>query len=168
MNNPPCAKDSFPALEGPIAFGNDWMRGAKRAMCVSTRERSEWRMQRRLSEAQSEKLAQDLAQLPHLSGDRLNDHLLRLYGVAPPARLRRPLLIRAIAYQLREKALGGLKPATRRLLASVADASTARRTVQVPAERKIKRSAGSERLLFILRSREYCSLMDPRPLKKGD
>ena len=77
-------------------------------------------------------------------------------------------LIRAIAYQLQEKALGGLKPATRRLLASVADASTARRTVQVPAERKIKRSAGSERLLFILRSREYCSLMDPRPLRKGD
>jgi hypothetical protein len=85
-----------------------------------------------------EKLAQDLTQLPHLSGDRLNDHLRRLYGVAPPARLRRPLLIRAIAYQLQEKALGGLKPATRRLLASVADASTARRTVQVPAERKIK------------------------------
>ena len=95
-------------------------------------------MRRRLSEAQSERLAQDLADLTHLSEDRLNDHFRHLYGVEPPARLRRPLLIRAIAYRLQEKALGGLKPATRRLLASIADDATARRTMHVPRERKIK------------------------------
>jgi hypothetical protein len=96
-------------------------------------------MRRRLSEAQAERLAKDLADLTHLSEDRLNDYFRHLYGVEPPARLRRPLLIRAIAYRLQEKALGGLKPATRRLLASVADDATARRTtMHVARERKIK------------------------------
>ena len=53
--------------------------------------------------------------------------------------MRRPLLIQALAYRMQEKTLGGLKPATRRLLASVADDATARRTtMHVARERKIK------------------------------
>jgi hypothetical protein len=74
----------------------------------------------------------------HLNEERLNDHFRRLYGVAPPDRLRRPLLIRAIAYRLQEKALGGLKPATQRLLASVTADTTAGRTVPLVRERRIK------------------------------
>src|SRR5271155_5588597 len=95
-------------------------------------------MRRKLLEAEAAKLAQDLADLRHHSEDDLNDHFRRLYGVEPPARMRRPLLIRAIAYRLQEKPVGGLKPATRRLLASVAEDATARRTVHRSPKREIK------------------------------
>jgi hypothetical protein len=95
-------------------------------------------MRRRVSEFETAELAQDLANLTHLSEESLNDHFRRLYGVEPPTRMRRPLLICAIAYRLQEKALGGLKPATRRLLASVAADATARRTMHVASERKIR------------------------------
>ena len=37
-----------------------------------------------------------------------------LYGSEAPDRLRRPLMIQALAYRIQEQALGGLKPATRR------------------------------------------------------
>jgi hypothetical protein len=95
-------------------------------------------MRRRLSEVQAEKLAQDLAQLPHFSGDRLDGEFRQLYGVEPPAWLRRSLLIRAIAYRLQEKVLGGLKPATRRLLSSAAQDAVASRSQKQPSECKIK------------------------------
>jgi hypothetical protein len=52
--------------------------------------------------------------------------------------MRRALLIQALAYRLQEKALGGLRPATRRLLASAADDAAARRTMPEARERKIK------------------------------
>jgi hypothetical protein len=73
-----------------------------------------------------------------LSEENLNDHFRRVYGVEPPARMRRPLLIRAVAYRVQEKALGGLKPATRRLLASAANDATERRTVHLSPRREIK------------------------------
>jgi hypothetical protein len=94
-------------------------------------------MRQKLSENEAAKLAQGLVTLPQLSEENLNDHFRRLYGSEPPARMRRPLLIRAIAYRLQEKARGGLKPATRRLLASIAGDATARRTVRVATERKL-------------------------------
>jgi hypothetical protein len=60
-------------------------------------------MRQRLSEAEAEKLAQDLGSLPQLSEETLNDHFRRLFGVEPPARMRRPLLVRAIAYRRQER-----------------------------------------------------------------
>jgi hypothetical protein len=95
-------------------------------------------MRRRLSDTEAAKLAQDLADLRHHREDDLNDHFRCLYGVEPPARMRRPLLIRAIAYRLQDRALGGLRPATRRLLASVADDATARRPMDVARDSKVK------------------------------
>jgi hypothetical protein len=95
-------------------------------------------MRKKLSEADAEKLASELAGLQRLSGEKLNQHFKIMYRADPPARMRRPLLIQALAYRLQEKALGGLKPATRRLLASVADDATTRRTTHVARERKIK------------------------------
>jgi hypothetical protein len=95
-------------------------------------------MRRRLSEAEAARLAQDLADLPQLSDEDLNDQFRRLYSVALPARMRRPLLIRAIAYRVQEKTLGGLKPTTRRLLASVAADAAARRTVHLLPKCEIK------------------------------
>lgn len=57
-----------------------------------------------------------LAALSLLDSEELYARWKALYGVDPPARLRRPLIIQALAYRLQEKALGGLKPATQRLL----------------------------------------------------
>jgi hypothetical protein len=95
-------------------------------------------MRRRLSAVETEKLPQDLGSLFQLSEEDLNDDFQRLYGVEPPARMRRSLLIRAIAYRLQEKALGGLKPATRRLLVSVGADAIARPVVDGAREGKVK------------------------------
>ena len=85
-------------------------------MCQPERERATY-LRRRIAEGQAETLAQDLVDLTRLSEDNLNDHFRRLYAIEPPARMAGHW---SIAYRLQEKALGGLKPATRRLLASVA------------------------------------------------
>jgi hypothetical protein len=96
-------------------------------------------MHRKLSEADSQKLANELTGLSRLSDEKLNGHFKITYRADPPPRMRRALLIQALAYRLQEKALGGLKPATRRLLASIADDAAARlRATQVARERKIK------------------------------
>ena len=95
-------------------------------------------MHRRLSEVDAEKLANELAGLERLSGEKLNQHFKIMYRADPPPRMRRALLIQALAYRLQEKALGGLRPATRRLLASAADDAAARRSMHVARERTIK------------------------------
>ena len=43
------------------------------------------------------------------------------YEITPPSHISRPILVRAIAYRMQERVLGGLKPATRRLLQRVAE-----------------------------------------------
>ena len=54
-----------------------------------------------------------------------------LYCTETPTRISRDLLVRAMAYRIQEKALGGLKPATRRLLAKVAADASANRSIDV-------------------------------------
>ena len=95
-------------------------------------------MRRKLSEADSEKLANELAGLQRLSDEKLNQQFKITYRADPPSRMRRPLLIQALAYRMQEKAQGGLKPATRRLLTSIADDATVRRARPVARERRIK------------------------------
>jgi hypothetical protein len=95
-------------------------------------------MRRRLSDLESEELANHLSSLSNLSEEDLNDHFRSLYGVESPARISRPLLIRAIAYRMQEQALGGLKLSTRRLLANVAGAGTRHSPVRVAPTRKLK------------------------------
>jgi hypothetical protein len=68
-----------------------------------------------------EKLAGDLAALSELDFDALKDRWRGLYGSEPPSAIWRSLLLRAVAYKLQERALGGLKPATRRWLIRAAD-----------------------------------------------
>src|SRR5216684_2874396 len=70
-----------------------------------------------------------------LSPDELEAQWKTLYGSDPPDRLRRPLMIQALAYRLQEQALGGLKPATRRLLRSIAGNAETRRPIATPAQR---------------------------------
>jgi hypothetical protein len=59
----------------------------------------------------------DLARLSKLTTDVLRERWRQLYEARPPARINRPLLIQGIGYRMQEKAHGGLKPATHRLLA---------------------------------------------------
>ena len=84
-------------------------------------------------------LAVALDALSLLDPQELNARWKALYGSDPPDRLRRPLMIQALAYRLQEQALGGLKPAARRLLRSVAGGADTRR--QTDAKRPVKEGA---------------------------
>jgi hypothetical protein len=62
-------------------------------------------------------LGAELNRLADLDRDELMERWCLLYDKEPPTRISRSLLLHAIAYRMQEKALGGLKPATRRFLA---------------------------------------------------
>jgi len=70
-------------------------------------------------------LAREIASLSALDPTALKQLWATLCGAAPPPGLNRPLLIRALAYRLQERALGALKPATRRLLLQFSDEAEA-------------------------------------------
>ncbi len=76
-------------------------------------------------------LAAELAGLPHLADADLRSRWRDLFG-HPPPRLGRGLLAAAVAYRLQEKALGGLKPSVRRMLAQAAGHAAAGRPVAPP------------------------------------
>ena len=78
-----------------------------------------------------ESLADALAALEPLDVASLKQRWRALYGTEPPRRISRELLVRALAYRIQEKALGGLKPSTRRLLAKVAADASANRSIDV-------------------------------------
>ena len=65
-------------------------------------------------------LTVNLESLCALKPDELAEMWRSLFGSDPPARLRRPLLIQALAYRLKEKAFGAINAATRRLLERIA------------------------------------------------
>ena len=65
-------------------------------------------------------LATRLTALDGLDLEALRREWERLHGAAPPMRLSRDLLRRAVAHRLQEAALGGLGPAARRRLAASA------------------------------------------------
>lgn len=66
-------------------------------------------------------LAGELASLFTVETPALKERWESLYGKVPPSHVSRNLLIRAIAYRIQERALGGLKPRTQRLLARQGD-----------------------------------------------
>jgi hypothetical protein len=67
--------------------------------------------------ADSAGLAKELANLPDLGREDLMEHWRKLYGTEPPTKMSRPILIQALAYQMQEQVLGGLRPVVRRALA---------------------------------------------------
>jgi hypothetical protein len=69
----------------------------------------------------SQNLEQEVSQLLTLDNVGLREKWSALFGGDPPAHLGRTLLIRAIAYRLQEKALGGLKTSAKRILERVCD-----------------------------------------------
>jgi len=93
-------------------------------------------------ERDPQKLTAQLEQLNQLNPEELRSQWQALFGADPPAKLRSSLLIQGIAYRLQEKPLGGLKPATVRLLERIADDAAARRE-SIPPLAKIRVSAGT-------------------------
>src|SRR5258705_6088802 len=94
-------------------------------------------MKRKVSSTTSA-LAHEIAALRQATHADLKERWRALYGTEPPRRISRDLLIRALAYRIQEKALGGLKPATRRLLTKVAADASARRPIRVVPEPGLK------------------------------
>jgi len=90
------------------------------------------------SDPRSEKLSQEISALTDLSVKELKERWRPLYGTEPPPRISRELLTRAVAYRIQEKALGGLKPSIRRLLARIADDASARRPIRISPARTLK------------------------------
>ena len=76
-------------------------------------------------------LASEIAALAEATSADLKIRWRVLYSTEPPSRISRDQLTRAVAYRIQEKALGGLRPSTRRLLAKVAADASARRPIQV-------------------------------------
>jgi hypothetical protein len=87
-------------------------------------------MKRKISVTRAD-LAREIAALPEATSANLKERWRAVYGSEPPRRISRDLLIRALAYRTQEKALGGLRPSTRRLLAKVAAEAAARRPIEV-------------------------------------
>src|SRR5215469_5500777 len=94
-------------------------------------------MKRKISASPSA-LVRDIEVLLEATSTNLKERWRALYRTEPPRCISRDLLIRALAYRIQEKALGGLKPSVRRLLTRVAAEVSARRTVQVAPEPSLK------------------------------
>jgi hypothetical protein len=69
----------------------------------------------------AEGLAEELASLPQLDKNALMERWRDLYGADPPKYFRRRILMLGIAYKLRERVYGGLRPSTKALLRRVAE-----------------------------------------------
>jgi DUF2924 family protein len=72
---------------------------------------------------------EQLEQLKQLKREELRERWQEAFGSKPPAKIRSSLMVQAIARRLQEKALGGLKPSTQRLLHKVAEEAGAGRKV---------------------------------------
>jgi Protein of unknown function (DUF2924) len=94
-------------------------------------------MSRSFSEHKREKLALDIAVLQTLDIAQLRERWRTLYKTDAPPRLSRDLLMRAAAYRMQERALGGLKLTTRRLFQRIAADTHARRPLKLTPVRKL-------------------------------
>jgi hypothetical protein len=81
-------------------------------------------MKTQIARTHNNQLAAELAFLAKSHTATLKQQWRALYATDPPSRIGRGLLVRAVAYRLQERALGGLKPATRRLLERLAAATS--------------------------------------------
>ena len=93
-------------------------------------------MTRRRTVLDRDALTAEIAGLSQAGIRDLRERWKTLYGKEPSSQIGRSFLIRAIAYRLQEKACGGLKPSTRRLLARVAEETAAGSLPKKPQIRK--------------------------------
>jgi Protein of unknown function (DUF2924) len=117
-------------------------------------------------------LEKQLDQLKRLKADELRKRWHALFDSTPPPRLRSSLMVQAIARRLQEKAHGGLKPSTQRLLHSVAEEAHSGHKVSASTKKTQPRSGtvlvrewhGSKHQVsvlkegFLYRSKRYSSL----------
>src|SRR5215469_6033506 len=80
----------------------------------------------------------EIDRLRKATGSDLKERWRTIYGSEAPRRIGRDLLVRSLAYRIQEKALGGLKPSTRRLLAKVAADASANRSIEVAPKPDLK------------------------------
>ena len=76
--------------------------------------------------------------LRSLSREQLNQRWCELFVSERPPRICGELLIKALAYRLQEKALGGLKPTTRRLLENCGSKNSEPRLSAPPVRTRLK------------------------------
>ena len=93
-------------------------------------------MTRRPRAIDREALAAEIAGLSKLGIDELRERWKSTYGKVPTRELGRSFLTRAIAYRLQERAYGGLKPSTRRLLVRFGEETASGRSPKKPQYRK--------------------------------
>ena len=94
-------------------------------------------MTRNVPEKERQKLATEIALLESLDVAQLRTRWKILYETEAPTRLSHDLLMRAVAYRMQERVLGGVKPATRRLCERVARDASARRPIRVALVRQL-------------------------------
>jgi hypothetical protein len=92
---------------------------------------------RKVSNKEREKLSAEIAGLESLDLQQLRIRWKLLYEIEAPPHLSRDWLRRAVAYRVQENVLGGLKPATRRLLERVAEDARTRKRSKVVTTRKV-------------------------------
>jgi Protein of unknown function (DUF2924) len=80
-------------------------------------------------------LTVEIVSLSKLGIDELRERWKAMYGKTPSREIGRSFLTRAIAYRLQERAYGGLKPSTRRLLARVAEETATGSSTKKPQSR---------------------------------
>src|SRR5262249_7970477 len=99
----------------------DWMCVRSRAMCVSPdKERVTMKKSSRTTRP-AQSVEQQPDQLKQLKVEELRNRWQALFDSAPPPRMRSSLIVQAIAGRLQEKALGGVKSSTQRLLQRAAE-----------------------------------------------
>ena len=96
---------------------------------------------RTISRTEIERVEAAIELLPRLNAQQLDERWQELYGTARPQRLYGGLLIGVLAYRLQEKAFGGIKPATRRLLRQVAGLPAERRSLDRLTKPRLKAGA---------------------------
>ena len=85
-------------------------------------------MKRNPSRSGTRSLTEELTELRGLDSTALKQRWRVLYRTEAPVRIGQALLLQAVAYRLQERALGGLKRSTRRLLERMAEDNVRRRS----------------------------------------
>jgi hypothetical protein len=80
-------------------------------------------------------LERNIASLPTLDTAALRQRWKALFGADPSPHFGRSVLVRAISYRIQETALGGLKPATQRLLDRIAESRSETALDRIPERR---------------------------------
>jgi hypothetical protein len=98
-------------------------------------------MTRNVPEKERQKLSTEIALIESLDVAQLRARWKILYETEAPTRFSRYLLMRAVAYRMQERVVGGLKPATRRLFERVARDASTRRPTTVALVRQLAQGA---------------------------